>query len=812
MSEGIILGAMIKVENFLDESEGIITYDEQILKEVVNELRMMLKFLSDKESGERSRLDDLVAEFAEMAQFSVSQLSLIAVVSSARNWLRKLKKWIMEFGETSVEEERDKGIVVGLEKDVHQLISRAIISESGSRTICIKGMIGSGKTTLARQVYNHPAVVEKFKHRRAWISLSRDTSEKEVLVELIHKLGYTHDGDSLLLEDIDNWSLQSKLWDSLLGIPTFVVLDNVSPKMNLDIIDRAISPSAMESRLLLTSCYSVIPDYCYTYEMKALDLEKSWQLFLKTFDKFTSDENKFSKELERKGKEMLKQCGGLPLAIVDVGRQKAEQKLSGIELEQLFDSVDFSGTLKLLEPMYHELDEDLKPCFWHMSFFKENAIMKEEKLQQIWDINGLKFGSCSQLASQSVIEVVHPRPRFAGVKSCRIHLLLHRLSIEKAEEKMGFEILGSNVSNRPSRSPRHRVIRCGREKFSHSTNQDKQLSSLIFHGGGRYLDNASQSYWKSFELLKILDMEDFGVKTLSETIGTLTELRYLGLRNNYVQEIPHSFGGLIKLEVLDIAQNFLIEVPDIIKDMSSLQYLYMCDVIYRNPLEVDALTNLRTLTHISIFDCTFEASSLEKMTCLYELGIEEMDENSNVSKLFASLAELESLCKLTLRGFRFRNMPCLDEIVLPYRVSELTLNGRLARLPSHDIMYRISSMSLVNTCLDEDPIPVLEYLPLLIHLKLRNAYIGRDMVITSLSEVQFLYISEMWNLRNVQFREGSMFELKQLEIENCPHLETLQHGREWNLKKFKMVTTKQIATKIMNSDFVSGILEVDISP
>ena len=67
------------------------------------------------------------------------------------------------------------------------------------------------------------------------------------------------------------------------------------------------------------------------------------------------------------------------------------------------------------------------------------------------------------------------------------------------------------------------------------------------------MDDTSPSYWKSFELLKILDMEDFGVKTLSETIGTLTELRYLGLRNNYLTNIPRWLGDLEDLEVLDIA-------------------------------------------------------------------------------------------------------------------------------------------------------------------------------------------------------------------------------------------------------------------
>ncbi|XP_047947186.1 probable disease resistance protein At1g58602 [Salvia hispanica] len=553
--------------------------------------------------------------------------------------------------------------------------------------------------------------------------------------------------------------------------------------------------------------------------MKALDSDKSWQLFLKTVNKITSVENKFTKELERKGKEMLKKCGGLPLALIDVGREKAKQRLLGIEWEELFDSIDLSKTLKLLEPMNNGLDEQLKSCFLHMSFFKENAIMREEKLHHIWAANRVRAGTtpCVSLADRSIIEVVHPYPERYRVKRCRMSPLLHMLSIKKAEEEIGLEILRNNGNSRPLESPRHRVIHCGRAKFNHSTIQDKYLVSLIFHGGGRYLDDAGQSYWKSFELLKILDMEDFGAKTLSESIGTLTELRYLGLRNNYVEEIPHSLGGLKRLEILDIALNFMVEVPDIIEEMGGLRLLNMSDVICRKPLKLDALQNLETLTFMSIYSWTYEASNLEKMTSLYKLGIEEIDENSDVSELFPSLAKLEKLNHLILRGFRFRMMSCLDEIRVLHRREEirtLRLDGCIARLPSADSFpLKIEYLALVNTCLDEDPMPILMGLPYLRRLKLRNAYNGRELVF-KMWQLEILCISELWNLREVRFEECEIAQLEQLEITNCPHLETLpQEIQSMSyLHKFKMVTTKHIATKIKDSDFLSKIVEVDISP
>ncbi|XP_047949720.1 disease resistance protein RPH8A-like [Salvia hispanica] len=828
MSEAIILGVIGELESFLIElptTDDFIHYKPETLealKEVIKELRMMSDFFRDNKSEEMSRLKNLQADFAEIAQVSAEHKSRLSPndIYKDLSALRKIKERMMEFGagkvvssSECVGEEGNEGVVVGLEKDIQQLVFKVILSEEEwliHMPILIKGMVGMGKTTLARQAYNHPAIIEEFKRCRAWVSLSSFTSKHEVLVELIRQL-VTLDGDSLLLEEMDNQSLEQMLLRHLEEMPPwFIVLDNVLPEMRfksflLDLARR--SKPRHKCGLLITSCHQIFEKlWIYTHEMKAMDSDKSWQLFLQTINKFTSDDNKFSNDLEKKVKEMLKKCGGL-------------QRLLGIEWEELFDSIDLSKTLKLLEPMYNSLKEHLKSYFLHMSFFKENAIMREEKLKHIWATSGLRNGnkSCASLADQSMIEVVHPYPEFRRVKRCRMNPVLHMLCIKKAEEEIGLEILRNNGNNRPLEIPHHRVIHCGRAKFNHSTNQDKYLVSLIFHGGGRYLEDVRQSYWKSLELLKILDMEDFGVKNLSKSIGTLTGLRYLGLRNNYVQEIPHSLGGLKRLEVLDIALNFMVEVPDIIKKMGGLRHLYMSDVICRKPLKVDALQNLETLTFMSIYSWTYEASNLGKMSSLCKLGIEDIDENSDVSELFPALDKLKELDHLILRGFRFRMISCLDEIRVlhgRYNISTLRVDGCIARLPSADSFpYGIEYLALVNTCLDEDPMPILMELPYLRRLKLRNAYNGQELVF-KMRELHILCISELWNLRKVRFEESEIASLWKLEITNCPHLETLpQEIQSMSyLRKLTMVTTKHIATKIKDSDLLSKIVEVDISP
>ena len=256
MSEAIILEVIRELESFLqsedttqdryrDISEASMTSRKSHVSEVIHEMRMALDFYRERESGERSKLNYLLADFAEIAQVSKDDISMFKLsfyeeMYYVLEWMKKTRKRMMNFGDgegaSSSQSVGDEGVVLGLEKDVEQIIDRVILGKAVLNTrprlviSCIKGMIGAGKTTLARQVYNHPDIVERFK-LRAWITISSsDTSAHEVLVELIQKLG-EHVEDPSSLDEMDNLSLQNMLWGKLKGMPYFIVLDNVPKGM-----------------------------------------------------------------------------------------------------------------------------------------------------------------------------------------------------------------------------------------------------------------------------------------------------------------------------------------------------------------------------------------------------------------------------------------------------------------------------------------------------------------------------------------------------------------------------------------------------
>ncbi|XP_042013647.1 putative disease resistance RPP13-like protein 3 isoform X2 [Salvia splendens] len=644
MVEAVILSLMQKLNKYQEERTGKANqFEIGEMERVIKEVREIVDIVRDKEFGEGRRVRYLVSDLIHMAHYALNLYKhrRAHVIEYSYNWIGEIKMRMLKLGADGAETESNSEnvdedhVVVGLDKHIEMVLRAMIFHKIKYRSwVVIKGMSGIGKTTLAREIYNHADVINRFKYR-AWVCVSNVLTLREIFIKLLMQV--VVDGENLhtssSLEEMDNQTLLYMLHQHLQGLPCLIVLDDLPKHIPLEPLWEALQQQEYHrSRLVVTSHMThqfIKTERHDVHKMEPLDPIMSWQLFYKTINSENKlrSEQEFPKELEYQGKLMLRKCGGLPLAIKEVANQLAQKKAStGTEWEHLLESVDFGSTLELLEPFYQKLDPKLLPRFMYLALFKENTTLRANKLLQIWEVVGeASYGNADDLVDESVIDEVND-------KSTRylMNPVLHRLSIKKAEEGIGFEILGSTRLNG---NPRHRVIICSRDNFSYSTNQDKYLVSLFFHGGGYF--NASPSYWKGFENLEVLDFEDFGLKALPETIGILMELRYLGLRNNYINELPKSVGFLEKLEVLDIAQNFVVQVPDIVWEMDSLRHVYMSDVISEKPFTMDVLQRLKTLTSVSFDDLIYdELLGLKKSTSLEKLGVQDLDGKTHMHALF----------------------------------------------------------------------------------------------------------------------------------------------------------------------------------
>ncbi|KAL0355633.1 UNVERIFIED_CONTAM: putative disease resistance protein [Sesamum radiatum] len=124
--------------------------------------------------------------------------------------------------------QKDKHLV-GLQKDIDSLLQKAVLADhKGLSLTTIVGMGGVGKSTLAREVYNHAEVAARFQ-RRAWVVVSREFNPKEIIKGLMLQLVEPQKQQQILeiMEKSDLQNVMYMLHQQLKGKRYFIVLDDI---------------------------------------------------------------------------------------------------------------------------------------------------------------------------------------------------------------------------------------------------------------------------------------------------------------------------------------------------------------------------------------------------------------------------------------------------------------------------------------------------------------------------------------------------------------------------------------------------------
>ncbi|KAL7206876.1 hypothetical protein ACSBR2_019555 [Camellia fascicularis] len=208
--------------------------------------------------------------------------------------------------------------IVGLDDDIKTIAEHLVKEERQCRVVSIWGMGGLGKTTLAKKVYNHINVRRHF-DCFAWAFISQQCNVREVLEGILIKLS-TEGREQIKL--MKHEELVEKLFEVQIQKKCLVVIDDIWKAEDWKILSPAFpNKEVAGSKILLTTRMKEVASYAdQLHELRPLIETESWKLFgKKAFSRTNDTEFEPSTEMMELGKEMVKHCGGLPLAIVVLG-------------------------------------------------------------------------------------------------------------------------------------------------------------------------------------------------------------------------------------------------------------------------------------------------------------------------------------------------------------------------------------------------------------------------------------------------------------------------------------------------------------
>nr|UBY07038.1 NBS-LRR disease resistance protein [Dasypyrum villosum] len=591
------------------------------------------------------------------------------------------------------------------------------------KKVSIVGFGGLGKTTLAKAVY------EKIKGDfdcHAFVPVGQNPDKKKVFRDILMDLGNSNSNLALL----DERQLINKLHKFLENKRYLVIIDDVWDEGLWKDINLAFSNrNNLGSRLIMTTRIFGVSESCCSsaddpvYEMEPLSIDDSSKLF---YTRIFPDSG-CPKEFEQVSKDILKKCGGVPLAIITIasalasGQQVKPKHEWDILLQSLGSGVTKDNSLvemrRILSFSYYNLPSHLKTCLLYLCIYPEDSKIYRDRLIWKWVAEGfvhhgdqgaslflLGLNYFNQLINRSMIQPIYDD--LGQVHACRVHDMVLDLICNLSREAKFVNVLDGTGDSMSFQGNVRRLSLQDRNKdhqgtpLRNLTGMPRVRSITIFPPAVSIMPALSR-----FEVLRVLDLLDCNLRESSSLqhnlkgVGHLIHLRYLGIAGTKIRELSAEIGNLQFLEVLDLGNNCqLDELPSTFFKLRRLIYLnvHPCKVV-PTPGVLQNLTSIEVLSGILV-SLNIIAQELGNLTRLRELEIYfedgSLDLYEGFVKSLRNLHHIESLYIYCIsKETSFQLMDLLAERwVPPTQLREFmsgmpsqlsALRGWIKRDPSH---------------------------------------------------------------------------------------------------------------------------------
>ncbi|CAM0950997.1 unnamed protein product [Alopecurus aequalis] len=578
--------------------------------------------------------------------------------------------------QTDVQEEFCRAAIIGRDSDKRNI--EELMLQNNAETLCIipiVGLVGLGKTTLARLIFYDQEEGWNF-DLRIWIDLNRKFDLRKIAADIISQADETkEDRPSVANTSIaihENLQLlKNRLQKKLHDKSCLIVLDGLccTDKSQVDELKGMLSGTNKWIKVLVTTSSEITAELYLMhtlapYKLLPLSEDDCWTIFS---EKAFGDGGSVNAHLKTIGKQIAKRCDGIPALAHFLGSIVHNQVMDfwlAARDEPIWKLGEtFFGKTKLfssLNQIYYDLPSALKLCFLYLSVFPKGSVVDKEKLIRQWialDMVGSKYGTLP--------------PYVYGEMYIQDLLSIHFLQVTKTNSVYGMENRTSPTTlymhNFVHDFARHVacndiIIMDDREMNNNAKDLSFQYALLTYYRGQSTLCSslltgaralhflnieAINLHGEAFELLKhlrVLNLSRSCIRELPTSIGHLKHLRYLDISGLKVQTLPSSMSTLVNLEALDLSNTSLKELPSFIGSLEKLKYLNLqgCDVLQNLPA---TLVHLQTLEHLrlSCYDVSEQDDSLCNLHCLRFLDLSSCTELPQLPPSVGNLMNLEDL-------------------------------------------------------------------------------------------------------------------------------------------------------------------------
>ncbi|XP_057477597.1 putative disease resistance protein RGA4 isoform X2 [Actinidia eriantha] len=675
----------------------------------------------------------------------------------------------------------------------------------------IIGIGGLGKTTLAQMVFNDERVKRHFEPK-VWVFVSQDFDVKRVIKATIESASGTSCGDL----DLD--SLQRRLQEMLNLKRYLIVLDDVwnEDQEKWDRLKYALACGSKGASIIATTRLKKVASIIRTmppHHLPFLSEDECWLLFRQ---RAFGDGNEEHPNLVAIGKEIVKMCGGVPLAAKALGGllrfKRDEKEWIFVKESDTWKLQDENSILPALRLSYSDLPMELRQCFAYCAVFPKGTRIEKENLIHLWMANG--YISCKgKLETEDIGNQIWNelclRSLFQDVNTdqfgCRTWFKMHDLVHDLAQSILGDECQIMEVEGSKSianKSVRHITLVSKIRPvdiFPDMIQQAVSLRTIQVQCWEPYTQRTFMSEFlcdlTNFGSLRVLDARYTEMKEIPSSIGSMKHLRYLDLSHTQIHQLPDSICSLWNLQTLILENCWkLRRFPKKMKYLRSLRHLYLsyCYRLNDMPPNLGRLNCLKTLNMFVVGKSRgCPLAELQSLNLGGELCIKHLERVRNpISAKEANLVAKQNLRRLKLfwednAEFKSQeNVEQLLESLEPHpNIKGLVIHnykGSLFPLWMREFSLRNVVEIELKDCKNCSQLPPFGKLPFLKHLEISGMdkvkYIDDDFSgegpVRGFPSLEVLNIYSLPNLKGLSREEGRELlpHLREMKIGNCPNL------------------------------------------